>query len=162
MENLYVCGRFELPHLNLGRFTHMISVQNSDLGVTEARPEHITSDKHLVLRFSDVTDPSHDDAPNTKELEKLFEWLADQERIESLLIHCSAGLRRSPAVALFCVEYLTKTPFPDSLKFVEKHSSNRYIWPNELVVNLCDKLRNCGKDAIKAVENWKESHTEPI
>ena len=160
--NLYVCGKFDLPHIDLGDFTHMISIQNSDVSGVECRPSTVPETSYLMLAFSDVVDPNHADAPNRPEMEKLFTWMKRQCDVGALLVHCDAGLRRSPAVALFCLTHFESVPYEESMKTVEENSSCRYIWPNDLIVEIGDDLASAGGGALRAVEVWKADHTDPI
>ena len=62
--DLLVCGVFELPHVELDSFTHMISIQDTAPRRGDFRPPHISDDRYLYLEFSDVTDPEDPDAPD--------------------------------------------------------------------------------------------------
>ena len=159
---LLVCGKFELPYVGLHRFDHMISIQDPAPHQADLRPPHIPEGRYLYLEFSDTTDPDLPDAPTRTELRRLFDWMNQQDRLQSLLVHCDAGMRRSPAVALFCVTHFTSLSFEDAIGFVRENSATSYIWPNDLVCELCDQLAGAKGAAIQAVNEWKESNIEPI
>jgi predicted protein tyrosine phosphatase len=118
---LAVCGLDDLGDYECSDFTHMISIADSGFDLVNVRLPGITADRHLILRFSDVHDAKHEDAPTAEKIRELFSWLEQHSELNSLLVHCRAGKCRSPAVALLAMCFLAPSVQP------EEHlsSSNR-------------------------------------
>lgn len=60
--------------------------------------------KYLYLEFEDVTfntlTSQDDDAPTTKHIQKLLDFIRSLSPDERLLVHCFAGYSRSPAAVI--------------------------------------------------------------
>ena len=99
---VFVCPR-EWTHAT-ERFTpeHMLSLQNPGADVSALRPPWVVPENHYVAFFLDVDVAGHREAPGAAAVGELVAWLAPRCGPGSearLLIHCDAGLGRSPAAA---------------------------------------------------------------
>jgi len=162
MDNLKICGRRELYQFVNKGFTHMISIVDSDEHYDDLRLPGITEEAHLILKFSDVHDRSHPDAPTVDNVSPLFSWLEDNSEISSLLVHCLAGISRAPAVALLSLCSLNPSgsakQHMDIVIYAAKFSQIR---PNVLVVAAGEELLGRGNEISLVVNEWRDALGEP-
>ena len=64
------------------------------------RPDQIEADNHLVLRFNDIIAP-HEDLilPDKEHIRQLISFAKGWDQELPLVVHCWAGVSRSPAAA---------------------------------------------------------------
>jgi len=154
---LCICGKFELPYVDLRGISHMISVQTPNALHGELRPPHIPKDHYLYLRFSDTEDVKEKGAPEVEDMRTLEGWLGRQSDVVNLLVHCDAGMSRSPAVALLAVLRLTSLSPADAMDFVSSCASSKHIWPNLLVLKTGDQVFGYERAAFKVAAEWMQS-----
>lgn len=78
--------------------------------------------------------------------------------MEGLLVHCGAGMSRSPAIALLALCHLfPNTDAFENMTFVACSSAARYIWPNPLVVQLGDAIMNQNGRLVSGVDKWRRT-----
>ena len=76
--------------------------------------------------------------------------------INGLLVHCGAGMSRSPAIAVLALCYLQPSANPlKQMVNVENSSTCEYIWPNPLVVQLGDRIMQRNGDVVHGVNCWR-------
>lgn len=163
MDTLKICGRHELSQFEESGFSHMISIGDSNDYFDSLRLPGITDDTHLILKFSDVHDTSHPDAPNTENVSPLFSWLENGSDISSLLVHCAAGIGRSPAVALLSLCALQpRISAQENMDVVVAASESYHIMPNVLVIGAGETLLNRGNEISSVVNAWRDSLGDPF
>ncbi len=162
---LAICARHELEEHESDAETLLISVQNSYADVSDLKPKLVKDTNWLLLRFSDVTSPTEPDAPTAKAMVQLFDWLHAKAASEELndatklIVHCDAGISRSPAVACVAISILAlQHDYEAAMGLVAESASSGYIWPNELVIELADGLLRAEGALIAAVAAWKKAH----
>ncbi len=163
MDNLKICGRHELDQFESMGFSHMISIGDSDDYFDDLRLPGIKDETHLILKFSDVHDKSHPDAPTADNVSQLFSWLGGRPEISSLLVHCAAGIGRSPAVALLslCSLYPEKSA-QQHMDTVAETAESYHIMPNVLVVAVGEALLGRGDEITLVVNEWRDSMGDPF
>lgn len=104
---------------------------------------------HLIVRFEDT------EHPNEKELEvmkagvkKILHFTEKCPADSKLLIHCHAGISRSPAMAWLILIQKGMTP-QDAFHLVLKDRPS--LWPNTVVLEIGSKILNLGEDFKKLV-----------
>ena len=61
----------------------------------------------------------------------LFQWLDSNIQIGGLLVHCGAGMSRSPAIALLALCHIhPESDALENMRYVASRSAAKYIWPN--------------------------------
>ncbi len=101
--HLHICSKTQIRKVaKRTGATHLISLV--DPGDRIIPPQRIGAECHLSLIMDDVEDCKHPYAPCARHLNELVSWLEGRD-CECLLIHCVAGVSRSPAIAfgLLCV-----------------------------------------------------------
>ena len=155
MQSLQICGRPETREFLDSGFSHMISIGDEDDVFEGLRLPGIQRENHLCLRFSDTEDSARSDAPTAAVIAPLFDWLS-ASRVDRLLIHCTAGIGRSPAVALLSLSALDSGTSPSShMDYVAESARCDYIWPNRLVVEVGDSILGREGEIVGALEQWR-------
>lgn len=99
---LTICGHRELAGLaDKFRPTHIVSVVDPDATPAEiALPAALAQlPRHVVPVWDDLSGPDDPDAPPAAELTRLLDWTAALRASARLIVHCSQGISRSPAIA---------------------------------------------------------------
>ena len=155
MKCLKICGRLETGQFIDEGFSHIVSIGDHDDLFDDIQLPKVRPKNHLCLRFSDTEDSSRSDAPTSADLGTLFEWLAGRH-IERLLVHCTAGIGRSPAVALLSLSALNSEESPSiHMARVAESSECAYIWPNRLIVELGDQFLGKQGRILAALDAWR-------
>lgn len=92
-----------------------INTPHNIISISEGKAVAQLNDCHsnvLRLYFHDITEPITDDPFHDyvifsdEQADSILDWLANLENPELVIVHCSAGVSRSPAVVLFMMDYL--------------------------------------------------------
>lgn len=159
---LDVRGRATLDQVPVGVFSHMISIGDAGAALSDQRLPEIHQGNHLCLHFRDRKSPERSGAPSESEIRPLFEWLDSVVPIKGLLVHCGAGMSRSPAIAVLAACHLQPTAEPyQQMLFVERSCRCKHIWPNPLVVQLGDRILERNQAIVNAVDQWRDTNAAP-
>src|SRR5581483_4281639 len=95
---------------------------------------------HLRLRFHDVhLSTASQVAPNASHIEAFLAFLSDWQRTGPLLLHCRAGLGRSPAAAFIAACFLAPAADESEVARALRRISPM-ARPNESLVALADSI----------------------
>ncbi len=146
-----VCGIDELAAHREARVSHVLSILDPDWPEPEIFGrfgEH----ERLELRFHDVIDDEPGSvAPDPGHVRQLLDFGArlDREPAAHLLVHCHAGVSRSPAsMALLIAQAMPQQP--GEAIFAEIMRVRPQIWPNLRIVELGDQALGRNGDLIAA------------
>ncbi|MEO1529832.1 MAG: hypothetical protein AAFX06_30840 [Planctomycetota bacterium] len=155
--HLKICGQSLIDSVETTRISHQISIGDSNQkGLDSFRLASLPEHHQLCLSFRDRKTRQRKGAPTKQQVLPLFTWLAAHEDMSGLLVHCGAGMSRSPAVALLtlCFLFPCEDPF-EQMFLVERCSEYDSIWPNPLVVELGDEIMQRKGEIIAGVERWR-------
>ena len=153
---LAIHSKATLLHSNATDFTHMISIGDVGSDLTEFRPQSIPATSQLCLNFRDRKTGEREDAPTERDINPLFSWLDGTGRIDGLLVHCGAGMSRSPAIALLALcKMIPKTSVYENMCMVADCAVAKYIWPNPLVVELGGRIMQRNGEIVSGVNKWR-------
>ena len=153
---LAVHGKSTLPQVPVQEFTHMISIGDAGCDLTEFRPYAISASSQLCMNFRDRKTNEREDAPTEEDIRPLFEWLDSNSQIGGLLVHCGAGMSRSPAIALLALCHIHPgSNVCENMHHVAKCSAAKYIWPNPLVVELGDNIMQRDGQVVSGANEWR-------
>jgi len=116
------------------------------------RPEEIAPENHLSLSFADLTAPRDGLSPaSASQMADFLAFLARWDRAAPLLIHCYAGVSRSPAAAFIAVCALTDADERAIAQKLRRLSPS--ATPNRHMVALADTLLSRQGRMIAALDS---------
>ncbi len=138
---IYVCplSRFE-ETLALSGAKRVISLLSND-GPFEP-PQGISADNHLHLQFNDITaDRAGLTSPSKQHVLSLIEFARQWNWSTPLLIHCWAGISRSPAAAAI-IALALEPSFNDQQLAKKMRGLSAEITPNIKMIEIADDFLN--------------------
>lgn len=117
------------------------------------RPKNIAQDDHLILRFNDITEPRDGlVAPSEMHILSLIEFAAGWDWSTPLLVHCWAGISRSPAAAAIIALALDASR-DDKALAVKLRDLSGSITPNIMMIDIADRMLHRDGQFSKAVRS---------
>jgi predicted protein tyrosine phosphatase len=93
----------------------------------------------LTLRFDDVIAPGGAYRPPARaDIERLLAFDRDHDALDTLVIHCTAGISRSTAA--FAILLAQRRPATEADVFAELRAVRPQAWPNSLMIALADDV----------------------
>ncbi len=135
---IYICSLEEMAGhvraLRPGRLVSLLAPEEQP-----PTPPEIRAELHLRVGLHDITQPVEGMlAPEAHHLAELVDFLRDAGPDESLLLHCMAGVSRSPAAALVALALANpgrEAEAAERLRRVAPHAQ-----PNRRMIALADAL----------------------
>ncbi len=132
---------------------HLVSLMDNAEAVPT--PTYINADNHLRLGFHDVEWEIPGISPSMENIEKIIElalrWNGNSKPI---LVHCVAGVSRSPAAGLILASVLQLNNEAKLAWHLKQQAP--YCHPNRLMIELADQALSLGGKLIDAVANMGE------
>jgi predicted protein tyrosine phosphatase len=130
---------------------HIISLLSGDMEFN--KPKNIAEKSHLLLRFNDIAEAREGLVlPGKHHMLKIIQFAEKWDRKNPLLIHCWAGISRSPAaaaiVALALKPEQNEQQLATSLRKLAAAAT-----PNIKMIGLADDLLQRNGKLIRAMEN---------
>ena len=163
-EIVSVCSRdVAVSKLRMSnRKLNVISIQEAtgrDEALMDALGQHAKN--YIVLKFSDVEDDNlhmqqtHSELvwPEREDVVKALDFA--QEHIQDgIIVHCTAGVSRSTAVAY---AILCSLSLPPAMALEILYEDNPSMWPNDRLTRIASEyLRIPGM--VVMLDEWKEEH----
>jgi predicted protein tyrosine phosphatase len=148
-----------------GRFTpdHMVSLQNPDADVSDIRPPWILPENHYIGYFYDVDVLDHGQAPSAEAVKSLIEWLTPRCGPSSearFIIHCDAGLGRSPAVAYIAWSlHFGAGHEQEAFEAMKQSCLNNQLIPNSIIISHADEILQRHGALKKPLSAWNQKVT---
>lgn len=138
MSRIFVCGLDEMPHcvaeLRPARLISLLPPQEQP-----PTPRQIASSDHLRLLIDDVDEPGAGaNAPARPHIETLVSFLRSSPLGPSILIHCLAGVSRSPAAALIAMALDAPGREREVARLLR--SAAPFVDPNPLMIQVADEV----------------------
>lgn len=156
-RKITVCASIDLPNLSSANVDFLISIADPD----EVEPplESFENAQTLKLRFHDITEPFYNlSAPRYSHIAALLDFGRSLGLSEGnhLVIHCNAGICRSPAALLLLMAQAARDRSPEEVMAqMLKVAPN--AWPNILMVQLGDQLLDYNNRLVSAVTDYFET-----
>jgi predicted protein tyrosine phosphatase len=134
---IYVCPLADVPAvLGLSEAKYVVSMLSSDM-MSDA-PANV--DHHLKLAINDIVSEQHAlVAPAACHIEALLEFVRNWDRLSPMLIHCWAGISRSPAAAF--ISLCALRPEMDEMEIARQlRQASPTATPNRRLVSLADTI----------------------
>lgn len=142
------------------RPSHLISLISPD-----ARPSELPGVERLVLRFNDIAEPRPGlIAPDEALIRRLLTFAETWPATAPLVVHCHAGVSRSPAAAYILACARASVGREAELAGVLRARSPEAT-PNALMVSLADDILGRGgamRAAIAAIGRGREAFEGPV
>ena len=120
----------------------MISLLSSETNIE--RPERILQKDHLVLRFNDIVAPRAGlVSPAEQHIENIISFAKEWDWSTPLLVHCWAGISRSPAAAAIIALAFDPSRDDQELAATMRGLSGS-ITPNIKMIEIADQLLDRG------------------
>lgn len=137
MSRIFVCGLDDMPdqvaELRPERLVSLLPAEDQP-----ATPPQIASSDHLRLLIDDIDEPRAGAvAPARSHIETLIRFLRSSPR-SSILMHCLAGVSRSPAAALIAMALDAPGRERDVAQLLR--SAAPFAAPNRLMIQLADEV----------------------
>ncbi len=125
-----------------------------------SRPAGIEADNHLILRFNDIITPKDGLVlPNQHHVERIIRFALNWDQKLPIVVHCWAGISRSPAAAAIIAVALD--PSRDVLELATSlRTLSPMMTPNIKMIELADELLGLdGKflDAISLIGRGQDT-----
>lgn len=138
---------------NIGdMFDYVVSIIDST-GLIECL---LDNGRHFIIQFDDIAADIVNNSvyilPEKHHIDQILEFTKQFKEGDRVLIHCSAGISRSTAIALLVLIQHGMSP-SDAMDHV--HDIRSRCWPNAKVVQLGDGVLNCNGEMVLAVDSWK-------
>lgn len=118
----------------------VVTLINAPMMAELATPEGIAPENHLRLVMNDIDRPAEGlIAPRAAHIEELLAFLEGWDRQRPLLIHCHAGISRSPA-AVFIALCRLRPRTPERELAERLRATSAAAKPNRLLVRLGDEV----------------------
>lgn len=147
---IHVCGLHDMPR-QVGRLRPERLISLLPAAEQPLTPPTIAPSDHLRVMIRDFDDPREGEgAPTRRHVEALIEFLRATPPGASILIHCLAGVSRSPAAALIAL--VLDAPGCELEAALLLSEAAPFAWPNRLLLELADDLLDRGGALLAARE----------
>ena len=117
-----------------------VTLINGPMMAEIATPPEIPAGGHLRLTMNDIDHPAEGlIAPEVGHVYQLLDFLGGWDQDTSLLIHCHAGISRSPAAAFIALCCL-RPQIPEHELAQRLRAASAAAKPNRLLVRLADEI----------------------
>jgi predicted protein tyrosine phosphatase len=136
VSRIFICGLDEMPHcvaqLRPARLVSLLPLQEQP-----PTPFQLASSDHLRLLIDDVDEPGAN-APARTHIEMLVSFLRSSPLGSSILIHCLAGVSRSPAAALIAMALDAPGREREVARLLR--AAAPFVDPNPLMIAVADEV----------------------
>jgi predicted protein tyrosine phosphatase len=123
-----------------------------------------TTPKRLVVYFDDIDFTPRPGsklvAPNRHAVTQVFQFTKGLAETDRLLVHCKEGIGRSPAMlmGILCQHGMAPQAAFDAVRHIRPQ-----LWPNDIVIKLCDDILGLNSALIGVVYRYKlEAKKRPL
>ena len=119
---------------------HVVTLINGPMMAEIVTPAEVAAGGHLRLTMNDIDHPAEGlIAPEAGHVYQLLDFLRDWDQDTPLLIHCHAGISRSPAAAFIALCWL-RPQIPEHALAQRLRAASAAAKPNRLLVRLADEI----------------------
>lgn len=150
MGRLYVCSLTKVVDtVRTSGARSLVTILTA--GASMARPCEIAPQQHLRIAVSDIEAPVEGHIlPATSHIEQLLAFAKAWDRASPLVVHCYAGVSRSPAAAFIIACALTPMRAERDVALNLRRASPTAT-PNLRLISLADRILNRRGRMIEAI-----------
>jgi len=138
--------------------THLLSLLDPGSNVDGLRPPWISPENHHVELIHDVRDPANPLAPQESNIRSVIDWLrprCEPGSTHRFLIHCQAGVGRSPAVGYVAwALHLGPGHEQEAWNRMRESCLKKWVIPNSLVIDHADSILGRGGALCDPLNRW--------
>jgi predicted protein tyrosine phosphatase len=161
MISIRVCSLATVENYRDFDADYLVSFLNAGTQGIEVRPGWIAPDRHSKFYFDDSDEPYCVTAPTRSDVQAIVDAgsrMAFPYSNAKILIHCMAGVSRSPAGAfIFLCIHLGSGKESEALTRAIESCEGNLIWPNGLMVQYADDVLARRGEMIRVLDDWKNS-----
>jgi len=165
MSAIRVCSLATLARQESFGANWLFSIVAADTLEALRTPAWIPAEQHEIFCFSDVNNPEAPDAPSRADIERLVtlgQALAAPAADNTILIHCQAGISRSPAAAyIFLCIQLGPGREREAIEETAGCCEAPWICPNTLMVRYADDILGRDGKMVDTLAAWQRSIQPP-
>lgn len=155
---MVVCSREAAQSPTRFEPTHVVSLLDPGSELVGLRPPWLAPANHYIGLFCDIRDPATPEAPTESDLRSVIAWLEPlcaQESRARFLIHCQAGVGRSPAIGYVAwAMHLGPGREQEAWERMLESCVKRWVVPNSLVVRHADRLLGRNGALCHPLNRW--------
>lgn len=103
-----------------------------------------------------LTEGTQSVCPSKEQIERILNWSKTFTDDDRVIVHCHAGMSRSPAVAIAILVQAGMTPKDAFSKINTLKKGN--ISPNSLIISLADEIIGSDGALVAAMDEWREEN----
>jgi len=133
LPNIHVCGQIEFSRVRFSgvSFSKILSIWDRNTNYETYMKQQFPESEITFTYFDDdLTDPTAED------IRGCLEWGKTLNPSETVLVHCQAGLSRSPAIALGILKMYLKD---EAAAYHELRRIRPQAHPNTHILNLIER-----------------------
>lgn len=138
--------------------THLLSLLDPGSSLDGLRPPWIAPENHHVELFHDVRDPASPMAPQESSIRSVIDWLrprCEPGSTHRFLIHCHAGVGRSPAVGYVAwAIHLGPGHEQEAWNRMIESCLKKWVIPNSLIIGQADSILGRGGALCGPLNRW--------
>ncbi|MGE3309201.1 MAG: restriction endonuclease [Limisphaerales bacterium] len=155
---LVICSREAARAPTRFQPTHVVSIVDPGSDVLGLRPSGIPPENHHIGVFCDIRDPASPEAPAESSVRSVISWLEPRCQPDSnhhFLVHCQAGVGRSPAVGYVAwAIHLGPGREQEAWDRMLDSCVKRWVAPNSLVIRHADRLLGRDGALCDPLQRW--------
>ncbi len=156
---IFVCPKYWIScYPNRFEPDYLLSLQDPGADVSDLRPDSIPANNHQIFYFYDMDIPTEADAPSREVVQGVINWLLPHcapGSEKQMIIHCDAGLGRSPAVAYIAWSiHLGAGRELEAFQRMKGSCRETCLIPNSIVVAHADEILGRGGALKKPLTEW--------
>jgi predicted protein tyrosine phosphatase len=158
MIALRICGLNDLDDMASFRPDYVISIVSWTALPAEIRPGWIDAARHIAFQFDDIDSPRFAGAPTRDDIRQIVEvgqQLAAPGAATRMVIHCAAGVSRSPATGyIFHCIHLGAGREQEAMEATAASAVSPVVLPNTLMINYADDHLKRNGEMARVVREW--------
>jgi predicted protein tyrosine phosphatase len=158
--NIKISNIKEAPYIHNSWSTHTISLLDPEMlsVFPDSKWQKKNNTQHIIRYFDDIGKiqniPKSKHPPTRQIVEDILEFTKSTNQNSNILIHCHAGISRSPAITI-AILLQSGLQINEAIKFT--HSIRPSMSPNAILIRFIDDIFYLRGQLCIAMHNWAHS-----